>query len=147
MLANLSPRSRVLRVVLVAIVGWPCVHLVGCASAHDSGSNPATAPGRAGIAEAEQVAVRIERARLAGDWAEVNRHLSSVGYTAQQRSSSPSMPFAELESKAGRLTKFELLLSLAGPDYRDPATGAPFPESTGEDQGIVRLAGAGNRGH
>jgi hypothetical protein len=129
MLAILGHRSHVLRVFVVVILAWPSLQLVGCASPGGRGAKPAAAaPSRADIADAEQVSVQIERARVAGDWAEVNRHLSSVGYTAAQRSASPSMPFAELQAKAGRLMKYELLLSIAGPDFLDRATGSRFPK-------------------
>jgi hypothetical protein len=128
MLAILGQRAHVLRVFVVAMLTWPSLQMVGCASPGGGGAKPAAAPSRADVADAEQVAMQIERARVAGDWAEVNWHLSSVGYTAPQRSSSPSTPFVELQAKAGRLMKFEPLLSIAGPHYFDRATGSRFPK-------------------
>ena len=84
----------------VALAGSGCSSAGGSAATTREAPQTAT-PNAAEIGEAERVVEQIERARIAGDWAEVNRHISAVAFTAAQRTATPSMPFAELAQKAG----------------------------------------------
>ena len=132
-MTSATNRCRLIGCVLlsaVALAGLGCSSAGGSAAATTREAPQTATPGAAEIAEAERVVEQIERARIAGDWAEVNRHISAVAFTPAQRTATPSMPFAELARKAGELKSFELLLSVGGADYRDRKTGRRYPRVT-----------------
>ena len=99
-------------------------------AADQPGAAQKATPDASEIAAAERVAEQIERARVERNWAEVNRHLATVAYTPAQRAATPSFPFVELGQKAGELKSYELLMSMNGPAYRDPASGRSLPRTS-----------------
>ena len=117
-----SPNSVCL-LVFVLLLG-------GCAASNNSAPQQTSTPDKNEILAAEAVVEQIERARIAHNWTEVNAHLASVAYTPAQRNAAPSMPFMEMSQKLGELNRYELLLSVGGPDYRDRRTGQSYPRVT-----------------
>jgi len=77
------------------------------------------------VGAAERMVAFIEHARLDRNWAEINRHLSTAGYTPEQRSTSPTFAFADVTSKLGEFKGFEFLLSVGSGGLEQPNDARP----------------------